>query len=124
MVAAAPIRQHPYEAFLRQGQIKHALKTGLACCLAVALSYISHLPNHQLALAFAYLLMTMGMPSPRLNWLLVQLATVISVIVSALILVACSGAPLLYLTLTLLWIFVSLLFSNWFPLAATMAAMV
>lgn len=124
MVAAAPTRKHPYEAFLRQGQIKHALKTGLACCLAVAISYISHLPSHQLSLAFAYMLMTLGMPSPRLNWLQVQLATLISVIVSALLLVAFSGAPLLYLTLTLLWIFVSLLFSKWFPLAATMAAMV
>jgi uncharacterized membrane protein YccC len=123
MVAAAPTSKHPHEPFLRQGQIKHALKTGLACCLAVAISYIFHLQNHQLALAFTYLLMTMGMPSPRLNWLLVLLATVISAIVSALLLVAFGGAYFLYLTLTLLWIFVCLLFSNWFPLAATMAAM-
>lgn len=124
MVAAAPTSKHPYEAFLRQGQIKHALKTALACCLAIALSYIFHVSSHQLAPVFVYLLMTMGMPSPRLNWLLGQLATVISVILSAFLLLAFGGAPFLYLTLTLLWIFVCLLFSNWFPLAATMAAMV
>ena len=123
MVAAAPTSKHPYEAFLRQGQIKHALKTGLACCLAITLSYIFHLSSQQLAVIFAFLLMTMGMPSPRLNWLLVQLAIVISAIVSALLLVAFGGAYFLYLTLTLLWIFVCLLFSNWFPLAATLGAM-
>jgi uncharacterized membrane protein YccC len=124
MVAAAPTSKHSYEAFLRQGQIKHALKTGLGCCLAIALSYIFHLPSNKLAPVFAYLLMTTGMPSPRLNWLLGHLSTGISAIVSALLLMAFGGAPFLYLTLTLLWIFVCLLFSNWFPLAATLAAMI
>jgi uncharacterized membrane protein YccC len=123
MVAAAPTSERPYKAFLYQGQIKHALKTGLACCLAAALSYIFHLSSQQLAPVFAYLLMTMGMPSPRLNWLLVQLAIVISAIVSAILLVAFGGSYFLCLTLTLLWVFVCLLFSNWFPLAATMGAM-
>ena len=43
---------------------------------------------------------------------------------SALILVAFRDAPFLYLAVTLLWIFICLLFSNWFPLPATLAAMV
>ena len=105
-----------YEASLRQGQVKHALKTALACCLATGLSYLFRLPAGQLAPVFAYLLLTMGMPSPRTNWLLAQLGIVISALGSALILVAFRDAPFLYLAVTLLWIFTCLLFSNWFPL--------
>src|SRR5258708_27393256 len=68
--------------------------------------------------------MTMGMPSPRLNWLLAQLGIAVSAIGSALILLAFRDAPFLYLAVTLLWIFTGMLFSNWFPVPATMAAMV
>ena len=120
----APPSEGLYEASLRQGQVKHAVKTALACCLATGLSYLFHLPAGQLAAVFAYLLLTMGMPSPRLNWLLAQLGIVISAIGSALILVAFRDAPFLYLAVTLLWIFTCLLFSNWFAVPATMAAMV
>jgi len=68
--------------------------------------------------------MSLGMPSPRLNWLLVQSAVVISAFISAVLLVTFHPAPFLYVILTLLWIFTCLLFTNWFPLAATMGAMV
>ena len=78
----------------------------------------------QLAPVFAYLLMTLGMPSPRLNWVLAQLAIVVSALVSALVLVAFGAAPFLYLALTLLWIFTCVLFTNWFSLPATLGAMV
>src|SRR5260370_35842036 len=114
MVSTAPPSEGLYEAALRQGQVKHALKTSLACCLAAGLSYLFRLPSGQLAPVFAYLLLTMGMPSPRLNWLLAQLGIVVSAIASALILVAFRDALLLYLAMTLLWIFTCLLFSNWF----------
>jgi uncharacterized membrane protein YccC len=113
-----------YEASLRQGQVKHALKTALACCLATGLSYFFRLPSGELAPVFAYLLLTMGMPGPRLNWLLTQLAIVISALASALILVAFRDALILYLAVTLLWVFSCLLFSNRFPLPATLGAMV
>ncbi len=113
-----------YEAFLHQGQIKHALKTALACCLATVATHFFHVQSGQLAVVFVYLLMTMGMPRPRLNWLLTQLAIAISAIVSALLLVWFGAAPFFYLTVTLLWIAICLLFTNWFPLPATMGAMV
>src|SRR5262249_10347783 len=113
-----------YEATLRQGQVKHALKTALACCLATTLCYFFHLPNGQLAPVFAFLIMTLGMPSPRLNWLLTQLGIVVGAVGSALILAAFRDAPFLYLAVTLLWIFTVLLFSNWFSLPATLGAMV
>ena len=74
MVSTEPPSERLHEAFLQQGQVKHALKTALACCLATGLAYWFRLPSGQLAPVFAFLLMTLGMPSPRLNWLLVQLA--------------------------------------------------
>jgi hypothetical protein len=124
MVSTPTTSEQLYQAFLRQGQVKHALKTALACCLATTLTHFLHVQNGQLAVVFAYLLMTMGMPSPRLNWLRTQLAIWISAIVSALLLVAFGAAPLLYLAMTLLWIFICVLFTNWFPLPATLGAMV
>jgi hypothetical protein len=124
MVSTAPPSEGLYETSLRQGQVKHALKTALACSLATGLSYFFRLRAGQLAPVFAYLLLTMGMPSPRLNWLLAQLGIVVSAIGSALILVAFRDAPFLYLAVTLLWIFTCLLFSNWFAVPATLAAMV
>jgi hypothetical protein len=115
---------HHSSLLLRQGQVKHALKTALACCLAVGLSYLFRLQSGQLAPVFAYLLLTIGMPSPRLNWLLTQLGIVISAIGSALILIAFRDSLFLYLAVTLFWIFTVMLFSNWFPLPATLGAMV
>src|SRR5438128_1943720 len=94
-----------YEISLRQGQVRHALKTALACCLATALTYIFHLRSGEFTPVFVFLLMSIGMPSPRLNWLLAQTAIAISAIVSAVLLVAFHPAPFLYLTFTLLWIF-------------------
>jgi len=73
MVSTPTTSEQLYQAFLRQGQVKHALKTALACCLATTLTHFLHVQNGQLAVVFAYLLMTMGMPSPRLNWLRTQL---------------------------------------------------
>jgi uncharacterized membrane protein YccC len=124
MASAALSTEDPYEASLHQGQVKHALKTALACCLAASLSYLFHLPSGQLAPVFAYLLLTVGMPSPRLNWLLTLLGIVVGATGSALILVAFRDALFLYLAVTLLWIFTVLLFSNWYPLSATLGAMV
>src|SRR4029077_14847138 len=124
MVSTAQPSERLYEASLRQGQVKHALKTALACCLATGPSYLFPLPSGQRAPVFAFLLLTMGMPSPRLNWLLAQLGIAVSAIASAFILLAFRDALFLYLTVTLLWIFTCLLFSNWFPLPATLAAMV
>jgi hypothetical protein len=124
MVSVAPPSEGLYEASLRQGQVKHALKTALACCLATGLSYLFRLPSGQLAPLFAFLLLSMGMPSPRLNWLLAQLGIAVGALGSALILVAFRDAPFLYLAVTLLWIFTCLLFSNWFRLPATLGAMV
>src|SRR6185295_14275898 len=124
MVSPAAESEDLYEASLRQGQVRHALKTALACCLAAGLSYFFHLPSGQLAPVFAYLLLTVGMPSPRLNWLLAQLAIAVSALGSALILVAFRDALFLYLAVTLLWVFTCLLFSNWFALPATLGAMV
>src|SRR5262245_58867270 len=124
MAPTAPPNEGPYEASLRQGQVKHALKTALACCLAAGLSYLLRLPSGQLAPVFAFLLLTAGMPSPRLNWLLALFAITVSSVGSALILPAFRDALFLYLAVTLLWIFTVLLFSNWFSLPATMGAMV
>ena len=124
MVSTAPPSESLYEASLRQGQVKHALKIALACCLATALIYYFRVPSGQFAPLMALMLLTMGMPSPRLNWLLGQLAIGISATVSALILVAFHAAPFLYLAVTLLWIFTCLLFTNWFPMPATMGALV
>src|SRR5882724_10054826 len=124
MVSTATQSERLYEASLREGQVKHALKTALGCCLATALSFLFHVPNGQLAPVFAYLLMTSGMPSPRINWLLAQLAIVVSALVSAVVLVAFGGAPVVYLAITLLWIFTCVLFTNWAPLPATLGAMV
>ncbi|PYM68142.1 MAG: hypothetical protein DME10_27915, partial [Candidatus Rokuibacteriota bacterium] len=124
MVSTAAQSERLYEEALRRGQVRHALKTALGCCLATALSFFFHLPSGQLAPVFAYLLMTLGMPSPRLNWLVSQLAIVVSALVSALVLVVFGAAPFLYLALTLLWIFTCVLFTNWFSLPATLGAMV
>ena len=124
MASAAPPGESLYEASLRQGQVKHALKTALACCLATGVSYLFRLPDGQFAPLFAFLIMALGMPSPRLNWLLAQVGIAVSALASALILVAFRDAFFLYLAVTLLWIFTCLLFSNWFPLPATLAAMV
>src|SRR5436309_7911646 len=124
MAVTAPHGDPRYETSLRQGQVKHALKTGLACCLATAVAYSFHVPSRQLAPVFAFLLMTLGMPAPRCNWLLAQAAIVLSAVVSALILVACRDALVLYLAVTLLWIFLCLPLANWFPLPATLGAMV
>src|SRR5260370_35060162 len=112
----------PYTTLFRS-QVRHALKTALGCCLATALSFFFHLPSGQLAPVFVYLLMTLGMPSPRLNWVLAQLAIVVSALVSALVLVAFGAAPFLYLALRLLWIFTCVLFTNWFSLPGTRSAM-
>jgi hypothetical protein len=113
-----------YEASLQQGQVRHAVKTALTCCLATGLSYLFHLPAGQLAPVFVFLLLTMGMPSPRLNSLVALCGITISAIVSALILLAFRDALFLYVAVTLLWIFTVLLFSNWFSLPASMGAMV
>jgi len=113
-----------YEASLRRAQVKHALKTALGCCLATVLAFYFHVPSGQFAPLFVFLLMTIGMPSPRLNWLLTQLAIVASAIVSALVLVTFWSAPFLYLAVTLVWIFTCMLFANWFSLPATLGAMV
>src|SRR5262249_54152927 len=69
-------------------------------------------------------LMSIGMPSPRLNWLLTQTAIIISAIVSALLVVVFQPQPFLYLIVTLLWIFMCLLLTTRFPLPATLGAMV
>ena len=124
MVSTVAPSERLYEEALREGQVRHALKTALGCCLATALSFFFHLPSGQLAPVFAYLLMTLGMPSPRLNWVLAQLAIVVSALVSALVLVVFGAAPFLYLALTLLWIFTCVLFTNRFSLPATLGAMV
>ncbi len=124
MVATAPPSQGLGDLSLRQGQVRHALKAALSCTLAAGLSIWFRLPSGQFAPLFAFMLLTLGMPSPRLNWLLTQIAIVMSALVSALILVACGAAPGLYLALTLLWIFTCLLFTNWLSLPANLGAMV
>src|SRR5262249_5710820 len=81
-------------------------------------------PSGQFAPLFAFLVVALGMPSLRLNWLLTQLGIAVGAVGSALILVAFRDALFLYLAVTLLWIFTVLLFSSWFPLPATLGAMV
>jgi hypothetical protein len=124
MVSAAAQDEPLHEASLRQAQVKHAVKTALACCVATILAFYFHVPSGQFSPLFAFLLMTLGMPSPRLNWMLTQLAIVGSALVSALVLVTLWSAPPLYLAVTLAWIFTCVLFQNWFPLPATLGAMV
>ena len=113
-----------HQELLRQGQVRHAIKTALACCLAISLALLFRLQSPQLAPVLAFLLLTQGMPSPGLNWLFTQLAVGISSVVCALVLVLFASAPLLYLAATLLWIFTWILFTRWFPFAATLAALV
>jgi hypothetical protein len=117
-------RELLHETFLRQGKVKYALKTALACCLATFLAYYFHLAGIELAPVLTYLFMVKGSPNPNLNWLQSQVAVVISACFSALLLVAFGGSPFLYVALTVLWIFIVLLFSNWFPLPAALGAMV
>ena len=40
MASTAAQNEHVYEESLRRGQVRHALKTALACCLATALSFL------------------------------------------------------------------------------------
>src|SRR5215470_3982900 len=124
MVSAAAQDEPFYETSLRQSQVKRAVKTALGCCVATILTFYFHVPSGQLSPVFVFLLMTLGMPSPRLNWLLSQLAIVASALVSAAILVAFWSAPPLYLAVTLAWVFTCVLFQNWLPLPATLGAMV
>lgn len=109
---------------LRQGQVRHALKVGLACTLATATAYYFHLRSEQLAPLFAFILFTLGMPSPRMNWLLTQIAVIIGAIGSSIIIVYFHQNLFLYLALTLCWIFSCLLLSGWLPLPATLAGMI
>ena len=113
-----------FEQSLRQGQVRHAIKVALACSLATVVVYYFHVSSGQLAPLFAFLLFTVGMPSPRMNWLLTQIAVVIGAIGSSIILVYFHDTLFLYLALMLLWIFVCLLFSGWLPLPATLAGMI
>jgi len=53
-----------------------------------------------------------------------MLSIVASAVTSAVILVVFRDALFLYLAVTMVWIFACLLFSNWFPLPATLGAMV
>ncbi len=124
MASTAPQCQKLFETSLRQGQIRHALKTALACCLATLLIHVFHVRGSQFGPLFAFLLLTLGMPRPCLNAILTQLVLVISGIVSALLLMVFSDAPFLYLAVTLLWIFTCMLFTNWFPLPASLGSMV
>jgi hypothetical protein len=124
MASIALPSERLYEASLHQGQVRHAVKTALACCLAAVVSYRFRLHAGQLVPVFAFMLMTTGMPSPRVNWLLALFAITVSAIASALILLAFRDALFLYLAVTLLWIFTVLLFGNWFSLPATLGAMV
>jgi len=119
----APSRERLDETDLREGRLKHAIKVALSCCLAATLAFYFQLPSHQLSAVFAFMLLALGMPSPRLNWLMTHVTTIVSSIVSALILINFYNAPLLYLVLTLTWIFVCILFANWFPLPAGLGAM-
>lgn len=113
-----------FEESLREGQTRHALKTALACVISVSTAYYFHVPSEQLAPVFTFLLFTLGMPSPRMNWLLTQLAVFLSAIGSAIILVFFHNVFFLYLALTLLWIIFCLSLSGWLPLPGTMAGMI
>jgi hypothetical protein len=124
MDSIASPREHLHETFLRQGKVKYALKTALACCLAAFLAYYFHIASIELAPVLTYLFMVKGSPNPNLTWLQAMVAVVISSCVSSLLLVAFGGAPFLFVALTLVWIFTFLLFSNWFSLPAVTGAMV
>ena len=113
-----------YQVALGQGQVKHAVKTAFACCVATTLMYFFQVRSGEFAPVFVVMLMTLGMPTPRLTWLLAQTAIIISAIVSALLVLAFHPAPFLYLAFTLLWISTCLLFTTRFPLPATLGAMV
>src|SRR5438046_9050338 len=114
MVSTAAQSERLYEEALREGQARHALKTALGCCLATALSFFFHLPSGQLAPVFAYLLMTLGLPSPRPNSVLTQLPIVVNALVSALVIVAFGAAPVLYPARTLPRICTCVLFPRLF----------
>jgi hypothetical protein len=122
--STASSRETLHATFLRAGKVKYALKTGLACCLATFLAYYFHIASIELAPVLTYLFMVKGLPNPSLTWLQALVAVVISACVSGLLLVAFAGAPFLFVALTLLWIFIVLLFCNWFPLPAVTGAMV
>src|SRR5271157_4022931 len=124
MTSTAPQREGLFEASLRQGQIRHALKTALACCLATGLTYFFHLAAGEFAPIFVVIIMALGMPSPRLNAILGQFAIAVSAVVSALLLITFHDAPFLYLSVTLVWIFTCLLFTSRFPLPGSMGSMV
>jgi uncharacterized membrane protein YgaE (UPF0421/DUF939 family) len=96
MAATVLPSEHLHQTFLRHGQVRLALKTALACCLATGLSYYFHLTDNQLAPLLAFLFMTRGMPNPPRNWLLAQVAVLISANLSALLLLAFEGAPFVY----------------------------
>jgi hypothetical protein len=113
-----------FEVSLRHGQVRHAVKTGLACVLATTIAYYFHIRSEQLSPLFAFLLFSMGMPSPRMNWLLTQLAVIASALGTAIILVLFNDSWFLYLALTFLWIVGCLSFSGWLPVPATMAGMI
>ena len=87
MTSTAPQREGLFEESLRQGQIRHALKTALACCLATALTYFFHLAAGEFAPIFVVIIMALGMPSPRLNAILGQFAIAVSAVVSALLVI-------------------------------------
>src|SRR5271157_798946 len=124
MTSTAPQREDLFEESLREGQIRHALKTALACCLATALTYFFHLASGEFAPIFVVIIMALGMPSPRLNAILGQFAITVSAVVSALLLITFHDALFLYLAVTLLWIFTCLLFTSRFPLPGSMGSMV
>ena len=124
MTSTAPQREGLFEESLRQGQIRHALKTALACCLATALTYFFHLAAGEFAPIFVVIIMALGMPSPRLNAILGQFAIAVSAVVSALLVIAFHDVPFLFLSVTLVWIFTCLLFTSRFPLPGSMGSMV
>ncbi len=124
MASTVPSSERRFEESLKQGQVRHAIKVALACSLATVVTYYFLVPSGQLAALFAFLLMSLGMPSPRMNWLLTQLAIMVSAVVASIILFYFHEALFLYLALTLLWIFACLLLSGWLPLPATMAGMI
>ncbi|HVW02227.1 MAG TPA: hypothetical protein VHB77_17880, partial [Planctomycetaceae bacterium] len=99
-------------------------KTALACSLATCLTHFFHFASGVFAPLFVFLLMTVGMPTPRLNAIVGLVALVISSLVSAGFVIALHDAPYLYLVVTLVWIFTILLFANWFPLPASMGSMI
>lgn len=124
MPPTAPPSDELFHESLQQAQVRHALKTALACTLATASAYYCHLRSEQLAPVFAFLLFTMGMPAPRMNWLLTQLTVIASSLVSAFILVYFHDTLFLYLALTLFWTFVCLSAGGWLPMPATLGGMV